>query len=139
MKNLLSVALLVITFSTNAQMVIKEAVKDSIVWRATKISNVPKLVNFYKQDVNSYTMYYRNGKYTAIVDINYLTLGEKDVAVQFFELLLSVITSGEKVNIELDDKAWIVSKSMNGVSIFSISSSFFLTKNQVEDVLEILR
>jgi len=118
----------------NGQIVVKETAKDSVVWN-NKLMGLPKLVNFYTTEESRYTIYYQNGKYTTITDIDYISLGDRETTIQFFTILQDVLTNGEKVTIELDGKMWIIDKAMSNVSIWSSTTMFYLTKKNVETIL----
>lgn len=135
----LCLSLLVCFISSFAfgQIVVKETAKDSIVWY-NKLLGVPKLVNFYTEEESFYTLYYQNAKYTKITDIDYVTLGDKKTAIQFFEILQNVIDNEEKITIELDGKTWIISKSMGNAYIWSSYSTFYLSRKNLESILVIL-
>jgi hypothetical protein len=119
------------------QIVVRESVKDSVVWD-NKLTGLPKLINYYTSEYNSYSLHYKNAKYTTITDIDHISLGDKKTTIQFFEILKDVIDSEEKVTIELDGKIWIISKSMGSVYVWSEFSSFFISKKNLESVLILL-
>lgn len=140
MKKVILTLGIFVAFGVNAQMVIKEQVKDSVVWQATKLSAVPKLMFFSSGDIKSYTFYYQNAKYSTITDIDYITLGSKDDALKFFELLSEVVANDTEYTVQLDGKMWLIAKSMgNGVSVFSEFSYFYLNGKQLSGVLDKLK
>lgn len=122
-------------FKANGQIIVKETAKDSVVW-SNKLMGLPKLVNFYTKEESNYTIYYQNAKYTTITDIDYISLGDKATAIQFFDILKNVIDSGERSTIELDGNTWLISKSMTNASIWSSTTSFYLTRKNIETILE---
>jgi len=126
-------------FSVNAQIVIKESPKDTVVWQATKLSTVPKIVRFEVDGEYSYTIYYKNAKYTAITDIDYLTTGDSATTKQFYELCKTAIVEGKEYNIEMDDKAIVVKKSMGNVLIYTSISHFYLSEKNIDSILEKLK
>jgi hypothetical protein len=85
-------------------------------------------------------LYFQNSKYTQIRDIQYITLGDLATTKEFFNLLLKVVDgTEEKITIELDKATWIISKSMGSISIWSSYKSFYLSKKNVETILELLQ
>jgi hypothetical protein len=138
MKKLLFIVTVLSAFTVNAQLVVKEAAKDTVIWQATKLSTVPKLVKFTLEGEESYTIYYKNAKYTSITDINYITTGDLETTKQFFELCKTVITEGKEYNIELDGKSLSLTKSIGNVMIWSSISYFYLSEKNIESILETL-
>ncbi len=136
MKKLLFILVMLSAFSVNAQIVIKESPKDTVVWQATKLSTVPKIVRFEVDGEYSYTIYYKNAKYTAITDIDYLTTGDSATTKQFYELCKTAIVEGNEYNIEMDDKAIVVKKSMGNVLIYTSISHFYLSEKNIDGILE---
>lgn len=136
MKKLLFILVLLSASIVNAQLVVKESAKDTVVWQATKLSTVPKIVKFTFEGEDSYSIYYRNAKYTAITDIDYLTTGDLETTKQFYELCKTVIAEGKEYTIELDGKSLSLTKSMGNVMIWSSISYFYLSEKNVESILE---
>lgn len=140
MKNLiLFLAFVLTTLFVNAQLVVKEAAKDTVVWQASKMTTVPKIVKFTLSGEDNYTIYYRNAKYTSITDIDYISIGDKETALQFFELCASVAVEGKDYNVSLDRKDFSLSKSMGSVMIWSSLSYFYLSKKQIDSIVETLK
>jgi len=140
MKNLfLLVAFLTTALFSNAQLVVKEAAKDTVVWQASKMTTVPKIVKFTLQGEDNYTIYYRNAKYTSITDIDYISIGDKETAIQLFELCSTVLLEDKQYNVSLDRTDYSISKSMGSVMIWSSVSYFFLSKKQIDSILETLK
>lgn len=136
-KLILTLGITLATCSLSAQIVVKETLKDSIVWY-NKMVGVPKLLCFYGSEGTSYTMYFQNAKYTQIRDIQYLTIGDLATTKEFFGILLKVADGSEDITIELDKATWIISKSMGSISVWSNYESFYLTRKNVETILELL-
>lgn len=134
-KAILTIAMFT-ALGANAQMTVKESVKDSVVWQATKLSTVPQLVQYSLEGVEDYTLFYQNGKYATLVDINHVSLGNKEDAKQFFDLLYDVCLTGKEYTIELDGKTWFISKAVNYALVWSEYTQFALTKKQLESVRE---
>jgi hypothetical protein len=140
MKNLfLLVAFLTTALFSNAQLVVKEAAKDTVVWQASKMTTVPKIVKFTLQGEDNYTIYYRNAKYTSITDIDYISIGDKETAIQLFELCSTVLLEDKQYNVSLDRTDYSISKSMGSVMIWSSASYFFLSNKQIDSILETLK
>ena len=75
---------LFISVNANAQLIINESPKDSVIWKPkSKFASLPKLIHFYG-DNDSYTIYYQNAKYTQIRDIKYLLLKKSMSAVMIY-------------------------------------------------------
>jgi len=136
MKKLLFILVLLSAPIVNAQLIVKEAAKDTVIWQATKLSTVPKLVKFTLEGEESYSIYYKNAKYTSITDINYITTGDLETTKQFFELCKTVIAEGKEYNIELDGKSLSLTKSIGNVMIWSSTSYFYLSEKNIESILE---
>jgi hypothetical protein len=134
-KAILTIAMFTALGAT-AQMTVKESVKDSVVWQYTKLSTVPQLVQYSLEGIEDYTLFYQNGKYTTLVDINHVSLGSKEDAKQFFDLLYDVCLTGKEYTIELDGKTWFISKAVNYALVWSEYTQFALTKKQLESVRE---
>lgn len=139
MKKLLFILVMLSAFSVNAQLVIKEAPKDTVIWQATKLSTVPKIVRFEAEGEYSYTIYYKNAKYTAITDINYLTTGDLETTKQFYELCKTALIDQKEYNIELDGKSILIKKSMGTVMIWMSNSYFYLSEKNIDTILEKLK
>ena len=135
MKKLLIILVLLSAFSVNAQLVVKEAAKDSIVWQTSKLQALPQLMMFKTEDLNSYTMYYKNAKYTSITDIDYISIGDLETTKQFFGLCKTVVSEGKDFNITLGKVSIMLKKSMGSVVIWKSSSYFYLTEKQIDGIL----
>jgi len=137
MKKLLFILVLLSAFTTNAQLVVKEAAKDTVIWQATKLSTVPKIVKFTTEGEESYTIYYRNAKYTSITDIDYISTGDIETTKQFYELCKEVSSSGKEYNVQVDDKNLVISKgTMGTVMIWMSGSYFYLSEKYINSILE---
>jgi hypothetical protein len=136
MKKLLFIALAIVSINANAQLVVKEAAKDTVIWQATKLATVPKIVKFTVEGEHSYTIYYRNAQYTAITDIDYLTTGDLQTSIQFFELCKQVLAEDKEYNVELDNKSISLKKTMGNVMIWTAGSYFYLSEKNIISILE---
>jgi len=136
MKKLLIILVLLSAYSTTAQLVVKEAAKDTVIWQYSKMAAVPKLVRFTLEGEQTYTIYYRNAKYTAITDIKYISTDDLETTKQFFELCKSVIDTGKEYTVELDGKSISLSKTMSSVMIWESSSYFYLNEKWINEILE---
>lgn len=128
-----------ITLNVNAQLVVKEATKDTIIWKATKLSIIPKIIKYGADSTASYTIYYRNAKYTTITDVNYIRTGDLETTVQFYELCQSVINDDKEYNLELDGKTIVLQKSMGAAFIWMRDSYFSLNSKNLASILESLK
>lgn len=128
--------MIMIGFASNAQLVIQEAAKDTVIWQASKLTTLPKLVKFTLEGENSYTIYYRNAKYSSITDVDYISTGDLETTKQFFELCKQVITENKEYNIQLDNKAISLTKTMSTVMIWMSGSYFYLSEKNLVSILE---
>jgi len=135
MKKLLIILVLLSAFSVNAQLVVKEAAKDTVIWQPSKLQNLPKLIRFTTDDLESYTMYYKNAKYTSITDIDYISIGDLETTKQFFGLCKSVVSEGKEFNLTLGKESIMLKKSMGGTMIWKSGSYFYLTDKQIDGIL----
>jgi hypothetical protein len=135
MKKLLIILVLLSAFSTNAQLVVKEAAKDTTIWQPSKLQNLPKLIRFKTDDLESYTMYYKNAKYTSITDIDYISIGDLETTKQFFGLCKTVISEGKEFNLTLGKESIMLKKSMGGTMIWKSGSYFYLTDKHIDSIL----
>ena len=133
MKKLVFVMFSVFALNANAQLVVKETVKDTVVWQYAKTTPVPKLVRFGE---DTYTMYYRNAQYTAITDIQYITIGNLETTKQFFELCKSAIVDNKEYSLDLGGKPISLKKVMKAVMISESGSYFYLNDKWVDQILE---
>jgi hypothetical protein len=136
-KFILTIGLSILSLKANSQIVVREEAKDSVVWYS-KLAGLPKLVHFYGEEYSSYTLYYKNSKYQHITDIKYLSLGDKESAQQFFNIVKKTIQNGNKISLEINGELFIVSKSFNTAFVYGSSSSFMISKKQIENVLKAL-
>jgi hypothetical protein len=135
MKKLLIILVLLSAFSVNAQLVVKEAAKDTTIWQPSKLQNLPKLIRFKTDDLESYTMYYKNAKYTSITDIDYISIGDLETTKQFFGLCKTVISEGKEFNLTLGKESIMLKKSMGGTMIWKSGSYFYLTDKHIDSIL----
>lgn len=139
MKNLILIALTVLSFNGYSQIVVKETPKDTIIWQQSKILTLPKLMRFSFDTEYSYVIYYKNAKYPSITDINYITTGDLETSKQFFELCKSVIVEDKQFSIDMDNKSISLQKSLGAVMVYMSSSYFYLTEKQIDLILEKLK
>lgn len=133
-KLIFSVSILFATTAT-AQLKITESPKDTLIWQSSKMSSVPKLIRFNIDSTYSYTLYYKNEKYSSITDIDYVTTGDGATTKQFFELLLEIVEKNTEYNIDLDGKSWYIKKTGSAVMVFSHYTYFYLDQKQIETIL----
>jgi hypothetical protein len=125
--------------NADAQIQVQESAKDSTIWKDK--SRLPMLKNFYTSKENSYTLYYKNAKYSTLNDIDYISIGDKPTTIQFFEILKKVADGGDKVIFDLDGSTWIIDKGASGGTImcWSTLSYFYITSEQLDEVLQSLK
>lgn len=136
MKKLLIILVSLVALNVNAQLVVREAAKDTVVWQINKLTPVPKLVKFSSEEADSYTIYYRNAQYSTITDIDYITTGDLETTKQFFELCKTVVTTGKEYNLQLDGKSISLSKTMGSTMIYMQNSYFYLAEKSITAILE---
>ena len=137
MKKLLVILVSMMALNVNAQLVVKEAPKDTVIWQESKLSTLPQIIRFTTTGVHSYTIYYKNAKYTSITDINYFTIGDLETTRQFFQLCKSVVTEDKEYNLTLGKKDVSLKKSsLNTVWIWTDGSYFYLSGKQLDSILE---
>jgi hypothetical protein len=139
MKNLILIALTVLSFNGYSQLVVKETPKDTIIWQQSKLISLPKLMRFSFDTEFSYVIYYKNAKYPSITDIQYITTGDLETTKQFFELCKTVIVDDKEFSIDLDKKSISLQKSLGAVMVYMSSSYFLLTEKQIDLILEKLK
>ena len=139
MKNLILIALTVLSFNVYGQLVIKEAPKDTIIWQATKLSPIPKIIKYGTDSTATYSIFYRNAKYTTITDVNYITTGDLETTKQFYQLGKTVIAENKEYNIEMDGKSIFLSKGMGSLMIWMTGSYFYLSEKNIDAILEKLK
>jgi hypothetical protein len=137
MKNLFLI-LILFAYTAHSQIVVKETSKDSTVWKS-KNATLPKLIHFYNDERNWYTLYYKNLEYQHITDIDYINLGLKENTIDFFNILKQSLEEKKQVNFELSDKLWFVHTNSNIVSLSSSGTTFFLFKDDVNNILDLLK
>jgi len=138
MKKLFLTLGLGLSLSAYSQIVVKETAKDSIVWYS-KLTSLPKLVHFYGSEIDDYTLYYKNLSYQYITDIRYIGLGKKEGALEFFNILYQALETNKEINFELDGKVWYLRCSYNMANLSTSGANFFLTKKNLENILEALK
>lgn len=139
MKNLILIALTVLSFNGYSQLVVKETPKDTTIWQQSKLVSLPKLMRFSFDTEFSYVIYYKNAKYPSITDIQYITTGDLETSKQFFELCKTVIVEDKEFSIDLDKKSISLQKSLGAAMIYMSSSYFYLTEKQIDLILEKLK
>jgi hypothetical protein len=136
-KFILTIGLSALSLNASSQIVVRQETKDSTVWYS-KLSGLPKLIHFYGDEYSSYTLYYKNAKYQYINDVKYISLGDKETAIEFFNMVMNTIKTGDKLSIELNGELIIISKSFNTAYIYTDSSSFMISNKQVDNILKAL-
>ena len=134
-KVILSVASFMVLSTSYSQIVVKETAKDSTVWYS-KLTGLPKLTHFYGAESNWYTLYYKNLDYQYIVDVDYISLGSREEALEFFNILKQTLEEKKEVNFELDGKQWFLRTGSNMAMMSSSGTSFYLTKKNIDNIIE---
>ena len=134
-KVILSVASFMVLSTSYSQIVVKETSKDSTVWY-NKLTALPKLSHFYNSETNWYTLYYKNLDYQYITDIDYISLGSRESTLEFFNLLRQTLEEKKEVNFELDGKTWFLKTGSNMAFMSSSGTSFYLTKKNLDNIIE---
>ena len=134
-KVILSVASFMVLSTSYSQIVVKETAKDSTVWYS-KLTGLPKLTHFYGTESNWYTLYYKNLDYQYIVDVDYISLGSREEALEFFNILKQTLEEKKEVNFELDGKQWFLRTGSNMAMMSSSGTSFYLTKKNIDNIIE---
>ena len=137
MKKVILIVCALVTGYASAQIVVNETGRDSVYW-SPKMANLPKLVGFKTGENEAFAIYYRNAKYTTLVDVDYISTESKETTRQFFEICQQVATDGKEVTLTLAGKAIIISKSMGAVMIWKEDGYFYITKKQIGEILESL-
>ena len=137
MKRVILICILtVFALNVNSQVVVrKSTVKDSLVW-CPLLAGIPTVRNYYTETTNDYTLFFNNEEYKVIVDRQYISLGEKEDALKFFNALQSVFNTGDDMVIEVDKKTWIVSKLVFSIHLSTDGISFLLTPKQVSAIIK---
>lgn len=124
--------------TAHSQIVVKESVKDSVVWY-WKLTGLPRLNHFYDAERNWYTLYYKNLEYQYITDVDYISLGSKETTVEFFNILKKAFEDKKELTLELDGKTWFLKISSNMAVMTSSGTSFYLTNKHIDKILEALQ
>lgn len=124
--------------TAHSQIVVKESTKDSIVWYS-KLTGLPRLNHFYDSKSDWYTLYYKNLQYQYITDINYIHLGSKETAVEFFTILKQALDEEKELTFDLDGKTWFLKTGYKMATMSSSGTSFYLTNKNLDKILELLK
>ena len=126
-------------FNADSQIVVrKTTVKDSLVW-CPLLAGTPSVRNYYTETTNDYTLHFKNEDYQVLVDYQHVSLGEKEDALAFFNVLQNVFNTGEEVIIGVDKKEWRVSKLVFSIYLTTDGASFYLTPKQVSSIIKKLK
>lgn len=137
-KLILTIASIMMLSISYSQIVVKESIKDSVVWY-WKLTGLPKLTHFYSPEKSWYTLYYKNLEYQYITDVDYISLGSKETTVEFFNILKKAFEDKKELTLELDGKTWFLKISSNMAIITSSGTSFYLTNKHIDKILEALQ
>lgn len=138
MKKVILLVALVFGMNANAQLVVKNTIKDSVIWKSA-ISILPEIRLFSSENIQQYVMYYRNSEYTTLTDVQHITLGDKETAIEFFNVCIQVFDDKKTVRVGLNGDDISISKGMGTVMISHSKGFFQITRKQVENILEALK
>ena len=94
-----------------------------------------KLVEFKSDGNVFYALYYRDTKYTHIVEIKYISLSSVEEVNQFLDLSEKVLETKER----LSTSKYSLSKVMGSVLVIGKDGgTFYMTKNLIENLRESL-
>lgn len=128
---------LALGINASAQVTVKETVKDSVIWKSAT-GTLPKLVLFKGDELESLVLYFRNAEYSTLVDVEYITLGQKETAEEFLNMCLQVIDEKKAFSLDVNGEAVTIQKGVGSVFITTEKGYFYLTKKQVQNILETL-
>ena len=130
MRKVMTIALVLIGLTLNAQIEVRENKVDKIWSNALRNQEV---VRFITDEDTVYTFYYRNLKYQHITDIKYFSIGSKNDVESLIDYIEDVIENKKKLTLTLSDGNTIsLSKSMNSCYIYTGEGYTFFDKNQIE-------
>jgi hypothetical protein len=139
MKKLTILFALAFGMNVNAQITVKEkTVKDSVIWKSLT-APLPKLVEFKGEEYQSLVFYFKNAEYTTLTDVEYFTLGDKETANEFFGLCLQSFEEKKKIELDLSGESITIQKGVGTIIITTRKGYFYLTKKQVENIIESIK
>ena len=124
-KVILTIAVVLAAATVNAQLEVKAKTTSEVVWTATKLSSVPKIVKILNETDSIYTLFYRDAQYTQIVEIEYISFNNVEEVNQFVEICKQVIESGESVSLTLNGDDLYIGKMLQRCYIKKNGNSFF--------------
>lgn len=132
MKNLILIIGMFVATSAMSQMEVNQ-VKDSTVYERTSIAQ-PHLSIMMLDEAN-YTIYFRNAKYTHIVDIQYLSIGTKGNLKQLLELCIKACTE----ETDFQTEKYIVDKYTKKIArIWTDNGYFYISTKECQTIIDLL-
>ena len=139
MKKITLLFALAIGINASAQITVKEnTVKDSVIWKSLT-TTLPKLVEFKGDDFQSLVFYFKNAEYTTLTDVQYFTLGDRETAREFFALCLQSFEEKKTISLDLSGEDIRIQKGVGSIIITTEKGYFYLTKKQVENIIETIK
>lgn len=139
MKKAILFFALVLGINASAQITVKEkTVKDSVIWKSLT-ATLPKLIEFKGEDFQNLVFYFKNAEYTTLTDVQYFTLGDRETAREFFGLCLQSFEEKKTISLDLSGEDITIQKGVGTIMITTEKGYFYLTKKQVENILEVLK
>lgn len=134
MKKIIIAFAMLTAFNLSAQIEVKEAIKEDVVWTNGK-SLLPELVHSHDSKISFYAFFYENEKYHSITDVQYLVFKTKDEAILFFNLVDGVFKDKQNVSLTIKDDDYMLSFSTSRVMVYSQLSYFYLSQKEVTEIL----
>ena len=139
MKKLTLLFALAFGMNVSAQITVKEkTVKDSVIWKSLT-APLPKLIEFKGEEYQSLVFYFKNAEYTTLTDVEYFTLGDKETAREFFGLCLQSFEEKKTIALDLSGESITIQKGVGTIMISTEKGYFYLTKKQVENIIESIK
>jgi hypothetical protein len=130
MKNLILIIGMFVATSAMAQMEVNQ-VKDSTVYERTGIAQ-PHFSIMMLDEAN-YTIYFRNAKYTHIVDIQYLNIGTKGNLKQLLELCIKACVE----NADFQTEKYMVDRYTKKIArVWTEIGYFYIQTKECQAILD---
>jgi hypothetical protein len=99
-----------------------------------------KMTKISVDSLHQYVLYYKNLKYTQILDIDYIKFTSPEEAIDFLDVAIGVIDSGNNVIITLGSDLISINKWAGEKVTIQISGSYFVfSKKQCLELIEVLK
>lgn len=135
-KHILIAFTLLISVFASAQITVQES-NDEKIWSSfTRTQNV---MQFVRGNDTLYVFYFKNYKYQAITDIQYIKLGNRQDCLALLDLIQDVIDNKKEYDISLYNNTF-VSLKKEGMScwIWAEVGYTYFDKNQISKLREAL-